>query len=102
MFTSVFFILFVATSGNGAVTRTLSPPGTTKNLKEIFVGRCWDFQRKTQENQKIPFKDCDELWKRFHKSFAFKNPCKLSFKDYDEFFKAALGSRIDKVRQTPF
>ena len=68
--------------------------GTTKHLKEIFLGRCWDFQKwKLQEEKK----DCDNLWRLFSKSFAFKDSCKLTGKDYEEYFVAAIGKRIDKV-----
>ena len=72
-------------------------PGTTKHLKEIFIGRCWDFQRSQAEQ-----KDCDNLWKLFSEAFAFKDPCKLTSEDYKPFFNSAKGTCIDKVRWTVF
>lgn len=62
--------------------------GTTKHLKEIFVGRCWDFVENKGKSLENPAKlDCQELWKAFLKSFAFKGPCDVTFDDYTPFFK---------------
>ena len=62
--------------------------GTTKHLKEIFIGRCWDFLENRAKYLENPTKlDCQELWKAFLKSFAFKEPCDVKFDDYTSFFK---------------
>ena len=62
--------------------------GTTKHLKEIFLGRCWDFLENKAKDLENPTKlDCQELWKVFLKSFAFKEPCEVKFDDYTPFFK---------------
>lgn len=61
--------------------------GTSGHLKEIFIGRCWDFVtnkgKYLQNRSKV---DCRELWKAFLKSFAFKGPCEVTFDDYTPFF----------------
>ena len=62
--------------------------GTTKHLKEIFIGRCWDFLENKAKYLEYPTKlDCQELWKAFLKSFAFKEPCDVKFDSYTSFFK---------------
>lgn len=62
--------------------------GSTKHLKEIFVGRCWDFLENKGKYLENPTKlDCQEMWKAFLKSFAFKEPCDVKFDDYTPFFK---------------
>lgn len=61
--------------------------GTTQHLKDIFLGRCWDFVENKGKDLDNPFKvDCKELWETFSKSFAFKGPCDVTAKDYALFF----------------
>ena len=61
--------------------------GTTPHLREIFIGRCWDFATNKGKYLQDPSKvDCEELWRTFLKSFAFKGPCDPSFKDFAPFF----------------
>lgn len=61
--------------------------GTTKHLKEIFVGRCWDFVANKGKYLENPTKvDCQKLWKAFLKSFEFKGPCDVTIGDYTPFF----------------
>ena len=62
--------------------------GTTQHLKDIFVGRCWDFLANKGKGLENPSKlDCEELWETFLKSFAFKGPCDVTSEDYTPFFK---------------
>ena len=61
--------------------------GTTPHLKHIFIGRCWDFVSNKRKNLQDPDKlDCQEMWKVFSKSFAFKGPCDVTYDDYTPFF----------------
>ena len=61
--------------------------GTTPHLKQIFIGRCWDFVTTKRKNLQDPDKlDCQEMWKVFSKSFAFKGPCDVTYDDYTPFF----------------
>lgn len=56
-------------------------------LKEIFLGRCWDFIENRGKDFENLFKvDCNELWEMFLKSFVFKGFCDVIFKDYVFFF----------------
>ena len=72
-------------------------PGSTKHIKQIFLGRCWSFQQSFHYQ-----KDCDNLWRLFSRAFANKDPCDVSTEDYEKFFKEAAGSPIDKVRNKNF
>lgn len=58
--------------------------GSTKHLKEIVLGRCWDFQR--QKKLEISAKNCSKIWEAFHAAFAYKDPCKTDFSDYAPYF----------------
>ncbi|XP_074627697.1 ADP-ribosyl cyclase/cyclic ADP-ribose hydrolase-like isoform X2 [Acropora palmata] len=61
--------------------------GTTPHLQETFIGRCWDFVTNKGKYLQDPSKvDCEELWRTFLKSFAFKGPCDPTFKDFAPFF----------------
>lgn len=58
--------------------------GSTKHLKEIVLGRCWDFQRqKVHEGSE---KNCSKIWETFYKAFANKDPCNSTFADYKPYF----------------
>ena len=58
--------------------------GSTKHLKDIVLGRCWDFQR--QKVHEEATKNCSKIWDKFHKAFAHKDPCNITFKDYGPYF----------------
>jgi len=61
--------------------------GTSPHLKDIFIGRCWDFIDNKGKYLQNPGKlDCQKLWKAFLKSFAFKDPCDVTLDDYTHFF----------------
>ncbi|XP_074653131.1 ADP-ribosyl cyclase/cyclic ADP-ribose hydrolase-like [Tubulanus polymorphus] len=63
---------------------------TTKNLKEIMIGRCWEYQRLVNPT---PFlnnlKDCGALWELFYKAVSFKSSCGQQPVAYGEFTQLA-------------
>ena len=59
--------------------------GSTKHLKDIVLGRCWDFQR--QKLHKEVTKNCTKIWETFSTAFAHKDPCNTTFKDYENYFE---------------
>lgn len=64
--------------------------GTTPHLKEVFMGRCWQYQGLSEQNQIDSLKmdiDCIKLWDAFKEASAFKNPCNVNDTSYDNFFK---------------
>uniref|UniRef100_A0A7M5WRK7 ADP-ribosyl cyclase/cyclic ADP-ribose hydrolase n=3 Tax=Clytia hemisphaerica TaxID=252671 RepID=A0A7M5WRK7_9CNID len=53
---------------------------STKNLKEIVIGRCYEYMFKRD----IPEKwDCGQIWSKFFEAFAYKGPCYVTQKDYE-------------------
>jgi hypothetical protein len=57
--------------------------GTDKHLKEIFIGKCWEYQRKFKFRESV---DCARLWEAFLTGFAYKEPCDVTLEDYKDFF----------------
>lgn len=71
--------------------------GTTPGFIQIFHGRCFEYLDKYTKSagflENAPTPEgrgafCENIWKIFHKAFAFKDPCKLELKAYDDFFQA--------------
>lgn len=58
--------------------------GSTKHLKDIVLGRCWDFQRQKVHHEST--KNCSKIWETFYTAFAYKDPCNTTFKDYGPYF----------------
>lgn len=57
--------------------------GTDKHLKEILVGKCWEYQRRFKLKKAV---DCVRLWEVFLSGFAYKEPCDVTLEDYKDFF----------------
>lgn len=74
---------------------------TTKNLKELFIGRCYEYQfqislsapytnnnnkNSTNKNSSKEIKhwDCGKLWDAFFQAFAYKTACEVKMDDYKE------------------
>jgi len=67
--------------------------GSTPNLKDIFLGRCYQYQQIDEKNFDPALQvtyNCRKLWREFRASFAYKDPCKLSQKDYEAYFKLVM------------
>ncbi|XP_073256601.1 ADP-ribosyl cyclase/cyclic ADP-ribose hydrolase-like [Porites lutea] len=73
---------------------SVSLKGSTPNIKEIVLGRCYEYQElKTVGPKK---KDCNKIWEAFHQAFAYKDPCNLPFDDYQPFFDATEMQELPK------
>jgi ADP-ribosyl cyclase 1 len=62
--------------------------GTTKNLKEIFMGRCYSFLNLRQgSNCHIDPKNynCTKIWQTFEAASTGKTPCNIHVNDYENF-----------------
>ncbi|KAH9507881.1 hypothetical protein Btru_053117 [Bulinus truncatus] len=72
--------------------RTSADPhqGTTPNIKDVFIGRCWDYDE-TRYNGILPRvpTDCETLWNLFFEAFSFKAPCDVKEALYEPFLQAA-------------
>jgi hypothetical protein len=64
--------------------------GTTKNIHQIFLGRCYNFLNEHQ-NSKIEIYasnyNCNTIWKSFLNAVANKNPCNIKIDDFQEFLR---------------
>ncbi|XP_051891974.1 ADP-ribosyl cyclase/cyclic ADP-ribose hydrolase 1 [Pristis pectinata] len=61
--------------------------GSTRNLKEIIMGRCFDYLETI--NPSTRGKSCSEIWESFLKAFSGKDPCNIRKEDYGPFLKLA-------------
>ena len=62
----------------------ISGKGSTPHLKDIVLGRCWDFQ--VQKQHAVSAKNCSKIWELFYTAFAYKDPCNTTFADYKPYF----------------
>lgn len=60
--------------------------GSTPRIKEMVVGRCYDYQYKKFGSNTTTWKNCSKIWDAFHGGFAYKNPCNLTFADFKPYF----------------
>ncbi|XP_059844897.1 ADP-ribosyl cyclase/cyclic ADP-ribose hydrolase 1-like [Hypanus sabinus] len=61
--------------------------GSTRNLKEIMMGRCFDYLQSV--NPSAGEKDCPKIWESFLNAFSGKDPCNIKMEDYEPFLKLA-------------
>ncbi|XP_029446559.1 ADP-ribosyl cyclase/cyclic ADP-ribose hydrolase 1-like [Rhinatrema bivittatum] len=55
-------------------------PGTTGNLREIVLGRCYDYVRASSPG--VGEKNCMQIWEELQNVFVYKNPCSVMKEDY--------------------
>ncbi|XP_071798863.1 uncharacterized protein [Asterias amurensis] len=111
-------------SNNSSTDLAAKRPPTTPNIRDIFIGRCYEDEQCLQQDQCLNSTlngTCEELWEIFNASFAFKDPCQAGGNTYDQLIatappstmkdqfarqargivKVALnGSRVDAFRNT--
>jgi hypothetical protein len=65
--------------------------GTTKNLKEIVIGRCHQYFNIINNDCTVGKDnfDCEHIWDSFRKAVVGKEPCDVKIEDFSEFVKAA-------------
>lgn len=70
-------------------------PGTTLNIKNIFLGRCYQYQEIASSRIWKPrTKDCGLLWDTFKSAFAYKDPKLITRADYKPFFDLAKDTTL--------
>ncbi|XP_057314167.1 ADP-ribosyl cyclase/cyclic ADP-ribose hydrolase-like isoform X2 [Hydractinia symbiolongicarpus] len=77
----------------------LANSGTTPHLKDVFIGRCWQYQFLESQNKIDILKtnlNCTMLWMKFYNAFAFKDPCDVTVKSYETLF-----SMFDTSKKIP-
>ena len=73
--------------------------GSTPHIKEIVVGRCYDYQYKKFGLNATTWKNCSKIWEALYGAFAYKNPCNLTFADYKPYFdEVGMADIYNKVR----
>lgn len=58
--------------------------GTSIHLKDIFMGKCWDYQNRFRLEEPV---ECRRLWEAFIAGFSYKEPCDTTLEDYKYFFE---------------
>lgn len=54
---------------------------STKNMKELVIGRCYEYMFKS--NQSSSRWDCGMLWSKLFEAFSYKGPCEVTQHDYE-------------------
>ncbi|XP_035271158.1 ADP-ribosyl cyclase/cyclic ADP-ribose hydrolase 1-like [Anguilla anguilla] len=57
--------------------------GTTDNLKEIVIGRCYNYVTLVQPNSRY---DCEEIWREFQEAVLRRTSCNVAVRDYQRMF----------------
>ncbi|KAK2142535.1 hypothetical protein LSH36_942g01086, partial [Paralvinella palmiformis] len=74
--------------------------GTTKELREIFIGRCWEYQLfRNPDAFKEGYRNCDDIFDSFARAFVNKAACRVvkpgDYKKVVE--KSLIALPVDKV-----
>ncbi|CAG05492.1 unnamed protein product [Tetraodon nigroviridis] len=59
--------------------------GTTPNIKEIAMGRCYDYVTRVKPGLRY---DCEDIWRRFEEAVGRQAPCNVTVEDYGRMFYA--------------
>uniref|UniRef100_A0A4W4FP99 ADP-ribosyl cyclase/cyclic ADP-ribose hydrolase n=1 Tax=Electrophorus electricus TaxID=8005 RepID=A0A4W4FP99_ELEEL len=63
-----------------------SGPGTTPYLKQIVIGRCYNYITLVNPSSRY---NCEEIWHEFEEAVVQRTPCSVGVKDYQRMFQAA-------------
>ena len=55
---------------------------STKNLKELVIGRCYEYMLKSNQPSSSRW-DCGMLWSKLFEAFSYKGPCEATQHDYE-------------------
>ncbi|XP_025908197.1 ADP-ribosyl cyclase/cyclic ADP-ribose hydrolase 1-like isoform X1 [Nothoprocta perdicaria] len=61
--------------------------GTTRNLREVILGRCYSYVAARQPA--LGDKDCLKIWESLKQAFIYKNPCNITPEDYQPLMELA-------------
>nr|DBA29301.1 TPA: hypothetical protein GDO54_009539 [Pyxicephalus adspersus] len=68
---------------NKAADRKWLGPGTTPNLEDIVIGRCYDYIATV--NPSVGARNCSAIWAAFRSAFLSKDPCSVFPSDFELF-----------------
>ena len=55
---------------------------STKNLKELVIGRCYEYMFKSNQSSTTRW-DCGLIWSKLFEAFSYKGPCEVNQRDYE-------------------
>ncbi|EOB03210.1 ADP-ribosyl cyclase 1, partial [Anas platyrhynchos] len=61
--------------------------GTTRNLREIVLGRCYSYL--AERHPALGDTDCLKIWESLKYAFIYKNPCNTTAEDYQPLMELA-------------
>ncbi|CAF3604017.1 unnamed protein product [Rotaria sp. Silwood1] len=67
--------------------------GTTCNLKDIIIGRCYEYQyikRSLHLSNRTEIKNCTKLYELFETAVRYKPYCSMNLSTYENYFQYAL------------
>ncbi|XP_068123735.1 ADP-ribosyl cyclase/cyclic ADP-ribose hydrolase 2 [Hyperolius riggenbachi] len=73
---------------NGVIQKKWKGPGTTPNLENIIIGRCYDYIETV--NPSVGEKNCSAIWDAFKSAFVSKDPCSVLPSDYELYINLTL------------
>ncbi|KAM5193296.1 ADP-ribosyl cyclase/cyclic ADP-ribose hydrolase 2-like [Mantella aurantiaca] len=80
---SLLFSIFHLIQLNEAAEKKWNGPGTTPNLGDIIIGRCFDYIATV--NPSVGDKNCTAIWDAFKNAFVGKDSCSVFPSDYELF-----------------
>ena len=82
---SVFLLVVLILLNMAATEQCTLSNGTTRNLNEIFIGRCHEFFSVKNCNLDKSLFDCEKIWGKFRTPIIGKVPCSVQITDFDDF-----------------
>ncbi|XP_027692352.1 ADP-ribosyl cyclase/cyclic ADP-ribose hydrolase 1 isoform X1 [Vombatus ursinus] len=79
-------VIFAGRRDPPAVLLQWKGRGSTDNLKEIMLGRCFTYTEMVNPELR---KDCLKIWETFKNAFISKNPCNITEQDYQPLMELA-------------
>ncbi|CAH2299849.1 ADP-ribosyl cyclase cyclic ADP-ribose hydrolase 1 [Pelobates cultripes] len=65
-------------------TKSWKGNGTSKNMQEIVLGRCYDYLAK---NPDLGERDCNKIWQELTNAVYKKDPCSITEDNYNNLIK---------------
>ncbi|EDO32706.1 predicted protein [Nematostella vectensis] len=97
LLSSVVLLVLVAVHLDIISSSGTSNTGTTRNFKDIVLGRCYYYKEFMLDDVYRSSVNCSSVWLALYDAFAFKDPCSLTFQDYEPYFAAVVeGHLLDK------
>ncbi|XP_036377761.1 ADP-ribosyl cyclase/cyclic ADP-ribose hydrolase 2-like [Megalops cyprinoides] len=87
LLSSILALALFSRTVDPRVVRLWLGDGTTPNLEEVIVGRCYNYIRVV--NPSIGERNCTAIWNAFREAFIYRNACSVLPSDYQTFISLA-------------